>query len=804
MVRNPLMTTASTAFQSPESTGLIKEFAFEAGPDGAPIDADGTNPLPPTEEFSPIGDLRVEGTKGDDVLEGGPGDDTFIAGPGDDTVLGGEGADDINGKTGFDIVDYSFSNAAVSVSLENDGQPQSGGHAEGEILRSVEGVVGSNFGDRIIGDGARNLLDGGNGNDFLDGGRGADTLLGGNGNDTIVAHNDGAEVYDGGEGTDTLHVNSRVELRDDGINSIENLVIEASAGENALARLNSSQMGFETITFNSVNDRSAVVEVQFDTDDVDLSDITFNGFEAGRDRVEIVANGRDNRIIGSEADDFIRAGGGNDTVSTGDGNDDIRGGEGADDLNGGAGDDQILGEDGDDYIQGGEGADTLDGGNGRDTVSYTESDAGVAVSLHQGATAQRGGTAQGDVLRNIENVDGSQSDDVVTGNNGANVIGGFAGNDIIEGLGGADTIEAGSGDDMVIVGAGDGRVIDGGVGFDTLRVADRVGLQRNDEVTGFEALEIVGTAGRNALLRLDADQFTFEKITYESLNGRAAIIEIFGDDTKVLDFSTAELIGFDGQDEFRFYGSGSDEAVTGTALDDRLEGRNGNDVLNGGDGADLLFGQDGNDVLIGGAGSDRLDGGSGIDTVDYSASAEGIDIVLDNGNRRGDGGDAGGDQLISIENVIASAFDDLVRGSNADNRIEGGEGDDVVEGLGGNDVLIGEDGNDVLDGGRGEDLLIGGAGNDVLTGGTHADTFRFTDRDGFGQDVITDFEAIDLIQLLRDGDVTGFDDLEIFQTITELGGGETRTDTVIELDAGTITLQGVDFALQAGHFDFFG
>ncbi|WP_342078337.1 calcium-binding protein [Yoonia sp. SS1-5] len=768
------------------------------------------------------GDDLLEGGNGRDSLNGGTGDDDIRGGDGNDFIRGGAGADNIDGGRGVDTATYSDSDEAVTVSLRQGTQPQRGGNAEGDVLRSIENINGSAFNDRLIGNDSSNVIKGGNGNDIIDGRGGRDIVEGGNGDDTIVARNSSfAQTYDGGAGNDTLQTISRVELRTDTISSIENLVIRASTREDAVARLNSSQMDFETITFNSANGRAGVVDVRLDTDNVDLSDIAFNGFVDGRDQVEIVANNDRNEIIGSEVNDFVRAGGGNDVVSTGAGNDDIRGGDGRDALSGGAGDDEIRGEDGNDSIRGGAGADLIDGGSGTDTAVYSDSAEGVTVSLNQGTNPQQGGDAQGDVLRGIENIRASNHDDRLTGNNGANFIQGLDGDDVIEGLGGRDTIQAGDGDDTVIVQDGANRSFDGGAGFDTLRVADRVGLNSDDEVTNFEALEIIGQ-DRTAVVRLDADQVTFEEITYDSQNGRAVEIEVFGDGSDTVDLSNIALIGLDDEDQFFFFGDDGDETVTGTALGDRLEGRNGNDVLNGeggndelvggngndvlngGNGADRLFGQDGNDVLVGGAGSDRLDGGRGVDEVDYSASAEGIDIVLDNGNRRGDGGDAAGDQLVSIENVTGTAFADLVRGSNAENRIEAGAGNDVVDGLSGDDVLIGEAGNDVLDGGRGEDLLIGGIGDDVLTGGANADTFRFTERDGFGDDVVTDFEIIDTIQLLAGDGVNGFDDLEIFQTASDVGGGDTRTDTVIAFGDDSITLQGVDFALQEGNFDFFG
>jgi len=61
-----------------------------------------------------------------------------------------------------------------------------GGTADGDILRNIENLEGSNFDDRIIGDGGENTLHGGAGNDILGGGAGNDILDGGVGVDTAV------------------------------------------------------------------------------------------------------------------------------------------------------------------------------------------------------------------------------------------------------------------------------------------------------------------------------------------------------------------------------------------------------------------------------------------------------------------------------------------------------------------------------------------------------------------------------------------------------------------------------------------
>jgi Ca2+-binding RTX toxin-like protein len=51
-----------------------------------------------------------------------------------------------------------------------------GGYAQGDVISSVENVVGSKFADKLTGDGGSNVLSGGPDKDTLTGGGGADTF----------------------------------------------------------------------------------------------------------------------------------------------------------------------------------------------------------------------------------------------------------------------------------------------------------------------------------------------------------------------------------------------------------------------------------------------------------------------------------------------------------------------------------------------------------------------------------------------------------------------------------------------------
>jgi Ca2+-binding RTX toxin-like protein len=164
--------------------------------------------------------------------------------------------------------------------------------------------------------------------------------------------------------------------------------------------------------------------------------------------------------------------------------------------------------------------------------------------------------------------------------------------------------------------------------------------------------------------------------------------------------------------------NGSD-TISGYGGNDTLKGAGGNDTLFGDDGKDKMYGGDGDDHLWGGPGADRLDGGAGLDEAHYYDSPEAVTISLMSG--LGSGGTAEDDELISIERVSGSAFDDTLWGDNADNYLMGLAGGDLVKGFGGNDRLWGGDGNDTLFGGDGDDNITGGGGDNYIHAGPGRD-----------------------------------------------------------------------------------
>lgn len=133
-------------------------------------------------------------------------------------------------------------------------------------------------------------------------------------------------------------------------------------------------------------------------------------------------------------------------------------------------------------------------------------------------------------------------------------------------------------------------------------------------------------------------------------------------------------------------GSGNGVVINGAASGDKLTGDARANVLNG---------HQGNDVIEGGVGADRIDGGTGVDSSSYAGSSAGVTIDLAAASQRG--GDAQGDTLTGIENVIGSAFADVLKGDAGVNLLQGGAGDDRLVLSGGRDTMDGGDGVDTAD-----------------------------------------------------------------------------------------------------------
>ena len=342
----------------------------------------------------------------------------------------------------------------------------------------------------------------------------------------------------------------------------------------------------------------------------------------------------------------------------------------------GTGDDIVVGNAADNVLEGSAGADDIDGQLSLDTAAYTGSDAAVTVNLSDGTAS--GGDAEGDTLTSIENLTGSAFDDTLTGDAGPNVLDGRAG---------ADTLDGGEGTDTASYAASDAAIT-----IDLSAGANTGGHAEGDTLTGIEYLlgsryadVLAGDAGPN---RLDGGAGN------DLLEGKA------GADT---------LVGGHGLDTASYAASAAAVTVNlldGTATGGDAEGDTLESVegLTGSAHDDTLIGDAGNNVLEGGAGADTLDGGDGIDTASYAGSTSRVDVRLS--GTVVNYGDATGDTLTNIENLIGSAHNDILVGNGSANALTGN---------GGNDLLWASSGDDILTGGPGADRLVGGAGYDTAS-----------------------------------------------------------------------------------------
>lgn len=261
-------------------------------------------------------------------------------------------------------------------------------------------------------------------------------------------------------------------------------------------------------------------------------------------------------------------------------------------------------------------------------------------------------------------------------------------------------------------------------GNDTLILGDGFGL--SDVSFSFNGADlIVGLPG--------ADQITIDNFT----NSFAAIETLAFSNGVSVDLTGITLDGTS---------TAGDDFMVGTAGADIFDAQDGNDTISGMAGDDILSGGLGDDQISGGAGADTIDGGAGLDTAIYTGSTLGVTIDLGLGT--GLGGDAAGDTLTGIENVIGSDAGDNITGDANNNQLIGNGGGDTLTGLGGDDVLIGGEGNDILSGGLGDDDIDGGTGGDTLDGGDGHDMLNAGDGDdtligGLGDDWLIGGAGID-------------------------------------------------------------
>ena len=349
------------------------------------------------------------------------------------------------------------------------------------------------------------------------------------------------------------------------------------------------------------------------------------------------------------------------------------------DVLSGNGNDNITGSQQADTIIGGEGSDTIIGGKGADTV--IGGDGNDTINGGEGADTLAGGMGSQDII-SFETSGAAVTIDLGL----QTAVGGDATGDIISGFEGV----IGSAMDDTITGDGNNNTLNGGAGADTLDGGDGDG-------------DFVSFQGSSAGITVD--------VSANTVNG--------GD-------ATGDIIsGFEG-----------------------VIGSNSADQFFGSDGNDLLFGMAGNDSFSVGLGVDTIDGGAGSDTLDLSdaSAALSIAVFFTNGNGQffvsDDSGNNIEDDIVNIENIILSDFNDLVFGNSLANQFYGGAGDDTIASQGGNDLLVGGIGNDSLFAGSGNNTIFGGVGDDEIR--VEAGISTIDGGDGVDKLVYNIFSAIEV------------------------------------------------------------
>jgi Ca2+-binding RTX toxin-like protein len=299
------------------------------------------------------------GHSGNDTLYGGSGRDSLVGGIGNDTMYGGEdddwldaagGNDLLFGGKGIDIVSYDNATHGVYAILGMGTVVEPPGDDRDIFGDDIEGIEGSRFNDRLIGNADSNILIAGDGDDELLGNEGNDFLHGDAGEDVIYGGG-GLDQMAGGAGADTIFGGA-------GAFDYVNYAHSSGAIDVTLAD--------EGTTRNKGGDAEG---------DVLGSDIEWvNGSRYGD---TIAGNSANNDLSGSDGHDTLYGGGGDDRLYGDSGNDTLFGGDGSDVLIGGAGDDWLIGDGG---------ADTFVTGEGRDIIFFAPES---IASLGTAATVDR-------------------------------------------------------------------------------------------------------------------------------------------------------------------------------------------------------------------------------------------------------------------------------------------------------------------------------------------------------------------------------------------------------------------------------
>ncbi|XP_035257869.1 uncharacterized protein LOC118219097 isoform X2 [Anguilla anguilla] len=359
---------------------------------------------------------------------------------------------------------------------------------DNDEFSSVVEMYGSSGFDVMIGNDQDNMLDPYTGGARMEGGKGKDTYVIKPGNDTKLEINNCAED----ESVDVVMFEASFQLDNFTVKSEHQAVLVSAraGGQKMQVRLLHYATGKQCqhLRFQTTDGVHFLVNVPEGNESRSAPEPRIVAFKIGLndcqreshtdlDSVSLfsqigVVHGCPyfpNHIQGNRLENALFGGIGNDTMDGGSGDDTLMGGKGDDILLGETGDDTLYGEEGDDYLLGGAGRDVfipgpgkdmLDGGPGRDTVLYQgdhETGQGVYVNLLTGEGQQA--DADGDVLKDVENVIGTIYPDILVSGYEPAFLKGSDGNDILVSLAGGDYLIGGNGNDMYLLASYTGSLV---------------------------------------------------------------------------------------------------------------------------------------------------------------------------------------------------------------------------------------------------------------------------------------------------------------------------------------------------------
>jgi Ca2+-binding RTX toxin-like protein len=609
-------------------------------------------------------DTRIDGYEGDDVLTGGAGQDD---------LYGAAGSDDLSGLDGSDYLDLGRNDLAADIARGGNGS---------------DWFIYVETGDRVFGQGGRDVVDVRDDNPQTLNGGGAWDVLDPNGYDLSLS-----------DISDFEELTTGATLTTDQFNAFERI------GTNTPGRATTYPFTFvdgpgRAVTRGKVADGRDTFRLQgidgAENDDLIRGDVrsTATFLVYGYEGDDELWGGRGNdQLYGAEGADEFNGFRGNDYIDLGnerdadDGADFVRGGRGSDVIvNVGAGDEVNAGGD-DDFVDIDEdGVALLDGRGGFDTLRADGFDISTATlsafeALYNDATLTAAQLAGFDEIgtstpfswttytydlvgpAGVADLTGKIADDgddyrfngdstVATDDTILMDLEAFAETTFF-GYGGNDTFRGGAANDRLVGGAGD-DVLSGGRGSNSLE-----GDAGDDQASYADSPNAVSVD-----LRDDQPQDTgwgFDDL--ESIEG---------------------LIGSDFDDVL--IGNNARGVFEGRAGDDVIDARGGFDVVEGNAGDDILTGGAGSDTLNGGAGADTLDGGAGDDVFLYESAADSrganTDLIL--------GFDGPGTAVGDLIDLVAVDADSTTGGNQAfsfgssfdkgDLRARNDGGDTVIEG----------------------------------------------------------------------------------------------------------------------------